>query len=157
MTLYHGLNRERRKAMVAVQPIRQFSEPPIEQRELEAVAEHRRFEQVPVSHLIAAEYVILATSVAVVPDQILLGSLRDPRLRVQAPILVKFTKENQHFIAEAVGLDEFGFGSNSSEALADLQRAIAELYFTLERELDRLGADLQQVWAKLQEAVIRSQ
>lgn len=141
--------------MVAVAAIRQFVEPPAEQRDLEAVAEERRFEWVPLSDLIAAEYAIPGPPVTVVPDEILLGSLRDPRLRVRAALPVKFTKEDQHIIAEAVGLDEFGFGKNTSEALADLQRAVVELYLTLEQEQNRLGPDLQRTWSKLQEMTIR--
>ncbi|MDE2059838.1 MAG: hypothetical protein KGL31_04955 [candidate division NC10 bacterium] len=84
------------------------------------------------------------------PDHIFLGTLRDGRLRVQSPITVKITKENQHVIAEATELDEFGFGVNLSEALRDLQRAIVELYLTLEEGKDRLSPDLQRVWATLQ-------
>lgn len=84
------------------------------------------------------------------PNHILLETLRHRRLRVQSPMTVKITKENQHVIAEATELDEFGFGANLSEALRDLQRAIVKLYFTLEAERDRLGPDLQRVWATLQ-------
>ena len=90
-----------------------------------------------------------------VPEELLLGSVRDGRLRVNAPILVKCTKENQEIIAEAVELNEFGFGGNISEALSDLQAAIVELYFTLEQEQDRLGPDLQRTWVTLQEKISR--
>ena len=85
--------------------------------------------------------------------QVLLGSVRDGRLRVYSPIRVKFTHEGQHVIAEAVELNEFGFGRNVSEAITDLQHAIVELYFTLEKEQDRLGRDLQNVWSKLQKLI----
>ena len=85
--------------------------------------------------------------------QVLLGSLRDGRLRVYSPIRVKFTHEGQHVIAEAVELNEFGFGRNVSEAITDLQHAIVELYFTLEKEQDRLGRDLENVWSELQKLI----
>lgn len=88
-----------------------------------------------------------------IPDQILLGSLRDGRLRVRSPIKVRFATEGSNTIAEAVEINEFGFGNNPSEALADLQRVIAELYLTLEEEQDRLGTDLQSVWAILREKI----
>ena len=88
-----------------------------------------------------------------VSGQVLLGSVRDGRLRVYSPIRVKFTHEGQHVIAEAVELNEFGFGGNVSEAITDLQHAIVELYFTLEKEQDRLGRDLQNVWSKLQKLI----
>jgi hypothetical protein len=89
------------------------------------------------------------------PEQILLGYLRDGRFRVVSPLQVKLTYEDKHTIAEAVELDEFGFGENISEALADLQRAIAELYFTLEKEQSRLGTDLQRIWVVLQEKILK--
>ena len=85
--------------------------------------------------------------------QVLLGSLRDGRLRVYSPIRVKFTHEGQHVTAEAVDLNEFGFGRNVSEAITDLQHAIVELYFTLEKEQDRLGRDLENVWSELQKLI----
>ena len=88
-----------------------------------------------------------------VPSEALLGSLRDARLRVHSPIMVKFATEGNHIIAEAREFNEFGFGENPSAALIDLQRAIAELYFTLEKERDRLGKDLQGVWSILQEKI----
>jgi hypothetical protein len=94
-----------------------------------------------------------AVLVQAIPNEALLGSLRDGRLRVRSPIKVRFATEGEHTIAEAVELNEFGFGENPSEALADLQRAIAELYLTLEREQARLGTDLQSVWAILQEKI----
>jgi len=90
-----------------------------------------------------------------VDTEALVGSLRDARLRVCAPFSVKFMVEKPHVVAEAAEFNEFGFGANWSEALADLQRAIAELYFTLEEEQERLGADLQSVWGRLQQKIQR--
>jgi len=72
------------------------------------------------------------------------------RLKVHSPIKVRFATEGKHTIAEAVEINEFGFGENISEAIADLQHAIAELYITLEEEQDHLGTDLQGVWSVLQ-------
>ncbi|MGH9427950.1 MAG: hypothetical protein ACRD2L_16825 [Terriglobia bacterium] len=74
---------------------------------------------------------------------------------MKIPIRVKLAREDQHIIAEAAELTEFGFGANLSEALHDLQRAIVELYFTLEQDQHRLGPDLQQVWAALQRTILR--
>lgn len=98
------------------------------------------------------EYVVVDLAPAI-PSEVLLGSLRDGRLRVYSPIKVRFTTEGKHIIAEAVELNEFGFGENPSVALIDLQRTIAELYFTLEEEQDHLGKDLQNVWAEIQEKI----
>jgi hypothetical protein len=90
-----------------------------------------------------------------IPDRILVGSLNDGRLRVHTPIAVKFSTEEEHVIAEAEEFNEFGFGTNLSEALRDLQRALAELYFTLEQERHRLGPDIERVWARLRQAISR--
>ena len=75
------------------------------------------------------------------PTEILIGALRDGRLRVVEPIRVKFC------------LNEFGFGSNQSEAISDLQNAIAELYFSLSDDQHRLGPDLQKVWETVNLAI----
>lgn len=90
-----------------------------------------------------------------IQKEILLGSVRDGRLRVVTPLQVKLNYEGRHTIAEAVELDEFGFGDNVSEAIADLQRTITELYFTLEKEQKRLGTDLQRIWNILQEKILK--
>ncbi len=90
-----------------------------------------------------------------VSESILLGSLRDGRLRVYEPINVKFIVEGPHVIAECEEFNEFGFGENWPGALSDLQGAIAELYLTLESEEGRLGPDLEAVWASLQSKIKR--
>lgn len=131
----------------------EFPEPMPGGRDNEAVADRRKFE-IPLTHLVSSEYASILTPPAV-PDQVLLGSLRDGRFRVMGPIAVKCTAENQDVIVEAIELNEFGFGRNLSEALSDLQAAIVELYFTLEQEQDRLGPDLQRIWAILQQKVLR--
>jgi hypothetical protein len=71
----------------------------------------------------------LATSIAsfAPPGEALLGTLRDARLKVTEPFRVSFHREESHVIAEAADVDEFGFGGNPSEALADLQRALASV------------------------------
>lgn len=89
----------------------------------------------------------------VASDDILVGALGDARLRVLSPLHVKFTLENEDFIAEAVEFDEFGFGDSRSAALRDLQRTIVELYFTLQSEQEALGPDLRNVWSRLQEKI----
>jgi len=83
------------------------------------------------------------------PKPILLGSLEDARLQVVEPIQVSFATEHGQFIAEAAEINEFGFGRNPSEALRDLEKAIVELYVTLEMERERLGQDLGRTWALL--------
>ena len=89
----------------------------------------------------------------IIPVEILIGSLRDGNLRVVAPLRVKVSREDTSFVLEAVDLNEFGFGDNLSEAIADLQSAIAELYYSLKAEPQRLGPDLQKVWQELRQAI----
>ena len=82
-----------------------------------------------------------------------LGSLRDGRLRVLEPFEVAPMLEGSKHVLEATELNEFGFGDTFSEALADLQAAIAELYFTLEEDQELLGPDLLSVWDVLSRKV----
>ena len=88
-------------------------------------------------------------------SELALGTLRDPRLRVVASLTVSFAEDEGGISARANEIDEFGFGSNYSEALTDLQHTIAELYFSLEEDRDRLGSDLQRVWETLQQKIRR--
>ena len=134
-----------------VTKIQQTAQPPARQRD-DVEASDREFREILLSGLMPPDYVAMDWPAAV-PREALLGSVRDGRLRVQSPIRVKFTQEGQNIIAKAVEFNEFGFGENPSEALVDLQHAIAELYFTLDKEHDRLGRDLQRVRAKLQKKI----
>ncbi len=88
------------------------------------------------------------------PAQSVLKELSDGRLHVVEPIVVNWTKEDGQCVAEAREISEFGFGGNLTEAIADLQAAIAELHFTLEAEQERLGPDLQAIRATLSRKVI---
>lgn len=90
------------------------------------------------------------------PSSFALGTLRDGRLRVEEPFDIGRTTDAGQCVLEATEISEFGYGENLSEALADLQAAIAELYFTLETERDRLGRDLAKVWATLSRKVRRA-
>ena len=88
------------------------------------------------------------------PKTFTLGSLRDGRLRVSAPIEVtQMVVEGGKYVVEAPELNEFGFGNNLSEAIQDLQAAIAELYLTLEAEQGQLGPDLVAVWGVISQKV----
>ncbi len=89
----------------------------------------------------------------VVPERFTLGNLRDRRLRVIEAIEVKQMTEGNQYVVEATELNEFGFGSDPSGAIKDLQAAIVELYRTLESEQKRLGPDLAKVWSTLSRKV----
>ena len=88
-----------------------------------------------------------------VPERFALGGLRDGRLRVVEPIEVVQMMEGGKYVVEATDLNEFGFGDNLSEAIVDLQAAIAELYLALEADQKRLGPDLAAVWGILSRKV----
>lgn len=92
-----------------------------------------------------------------VPGELRLGALWDSRLRVVEPIILRLSRDHDQVVAEAPQLDEFGFGSDMFEAVRDIQRAIAQLYFSLADGSERLGPDLQLTWAVLQRLVIRAQ
>lgn len=85
------------------------------------------------------------------PARVTLDTLNDERLRVREPIAVTIFRDEQGFIlAEAVGMNEFGCGDSPAEAFAELQYALADLYFILEEDQHRLGPGLQAVWEILQ-------
>lgn len=97
----------------------------------------------------------VATLAPELPAKITLESLNDARLRVIEPIAVAVFAEGGQVVAAAAGLDEFGFGDDLAAAIADLQCALVDLYFTLAAEQDHLGKGLRQVWATLQVKVAR--
>lgn len=136
--------------MATAAKIKQMDQPPaIQSHEVRACEE--KFQKLVRRHVLL-DYGNIDQPVTV-PHEALLGFVRDGRLRVYSPIRVKFTQEGRHIIAEAVEFNEFGFGENVSEALTDLQHATVELYFTLEKEQESLGSDLQNVWGKLQKMI----
>lgn len=90
------------------------------------------------------------------PTQCAIDDLQDGRLRIVEPIAVTWTTEDGQCVAEAAEINEFGFGDNLTEAIADLQAAIAELYFALDADQERLGPDLQAVRATLTRKIRRA-
>ena len=105
------------------------------------------------SSIRAAEVAVSPQQSAEAPTRFTLDSLPDARLRVVEPIEVIPMVEGDKHVAEAPEINEFGFGDTLVGAVADLQAAIAELYFTLEAEQRRLGPDLAAVWGTLSEKV----
>ena len=91
----------------------------------------------------------------VLPFEIQLGFLRDGRLRLHDPLNVTIMSEDDQVVAAVEEVNEFGYGENPTDAIIDLQHVIAELYFTLEEDHDRLGKGLQAVWEVLQAKIQR--
>jgi len=87
------------------------------------------------------------------PSIMLLGALRDPRLRLLAPLTITFERENNDIVAYCEELEEFGFGTHLTEAIEDLQATIAELYFTLQEDRDKLSPHLNGLWDSLRQKI----
>ena len=84
------------------------------------------------------------------PDHISYAARVHPGLRTKKPFAVEFTRVDDGFTACVPELEEYGLGASRSEALDDLGRTLAELYFSLEQDVPRLSDDLRSVWENLQ-------
>ncbi len=97
---------------------------------------------VPAVVLVPAEQLRLPERLAYAPR---IGS----RLRVVRPFDVVLSEEEGTVVAAIPEITEFGYGSNFSEALEDLGKTLAELYFSINDAADRLSDDLLHVRALL--------
>ena len=118
----------------------------------EVIKAEEKMAEMELASLISAEYAAVGLPQSI-PSEILLGTLRDGRLRVISPIRVKVIREGDHFILEAIELNEFGFGDNLSEATVDLQHTIAELYLTLVADEEHLGSELHETLESLKRII----
>ena len=84
------------------------------------------------------------------PEQLLVGNLNHPHLRLRKPINVIITEDDSLLIANIPEIEEFGYGSHLTAAVEDLRQTLIELFQTLKTEQMRLGPDMVQLWAKLQ-------
>ena len=91
-----------------------------------------------------------------VPDDLLYGGAVHPELRPVHPFAVHFERAENGYAAVVADLDEYGLGATRSEALEDLRHTMRELYLSLERDEQRLSADLQSTWAKLKTHLVRT-
>ena len=87
------------------------------------------------------------------PPDLQLAALRDPNLRIAKPFAVNFHAEEDQVVAVADEVEEYGAGANESEAVQELQHALAELYHSLQEDPERLGPGLQETWTKIQEHI----
>ena len=81
--------------------------------------------------------------------EIEIGSLLDHRLRMSKPIILDMERENKFYIAKYNDLDEFGYGTDPVSAVQDFRKTIAELYWQLKEDEERVGSDLTRIWRKL--------
>lgn len=64
--------------------------------------------------------------------------------------------DGKQVIAYAPDLDLFGYGETENEALDDLRRTVADLYYTLREERASLGPMPAQVWDYLTHIIVES-
>jgi len=93
---------------------------------------------------------VVFAELGMMPDRVSYAAKLHPRLRTVKPFLVQFSRTEDRFIASVSDIEEYGVGGTRSEALDDLGRTVAELYFSLERDAARLSEDLQSIFEKLQ-------
>jgi hypothetical protein len=86
-------------------------------------------------------------------EKLLFAPTIDARLKITEPFVVTLERREGIVSAYVEELEEFGHGSNSSEALHDLGKTLSELYFSLRDNADRLSPDLRSVWLKLNERI----
>ena len=90
---------------------------------------------------------------AVAHSQIQIGSLLDHRLRMFEPVTLEMEQEGEFYVAKYDDLDEYGYGFDPISAVQDIRKTIAELYWQLKDDQDRLGPDLARTWQRLTELV----
>jgi hypothetical protein len=66
-----------------------------------------------------------------------------PKLRLVEPIPLVIKRSEKLFVVEHQEMEEFGSGATLGDALVDFGKNLAELFFRLEEDRDRLGPDLQ--------------
>jgi len=86
-------------------------------------------------------------------EKLLFAPAIDGRLKIVQPFVVSVEGHEGVVTAYVAEIDEFGYGSNSGEALYDLGKTLSELYFSLKHNADRLSPDLSAVWRKLNEHI----
>jgi hypothetical protein len=88
-----------------------------------------------------------------VHNQIEIGSLLDNRLRMREPLILEIEREEEFYIAKSKELNEFGYGMDPISAVQDMRNTLAELYWQLKENQDRLGSDLARTWERLSSLV----
>lgn len=82
-------------------------------------------------------------------QHIQIGSLLDDRLRLREAISLEMEQENEFYIAKCDEIDEIGYGEDPISAVRDIRKTIAELYWQLKENEERLGTDLTRTWQRL--------
>ena len=93
------------------------------------------------------------TQAIALQDQATIHSLLDPRLKLKRPIAIALERENEFYIASCNEFEEFGYGYDPTQAIDDLRQTLAELYWTLKEDQDRLSPHLARLWNRLQRVI----
>ena len=72
-------------------------------------------------------------------------------LHMREPLTLQMEQEGEFYIAKCDELNEFGYGTDPIAAVQDIRNTIAELYWTLKVDQERLGSDLSKTWQRLSE------
>ena len=86
-------------------------------------------------------------------DRVMFAPSIDGRLSIKTPFDVILEKTPAGQIARIGSIGEFGIGESTGDALFDLGRTVAELYFSLAEHRDHLSSDLQSIFGILQEHI----
>ncbi len=86
-------------------------------------------------------------------DRVEIGSLLDTRLRMRRSLTLEIERQGDSYVAKCSALNEAGYGDDPSQAVQDIRWTIADIYWKLKEDQDRLGADLVETWRKLSELV----
>ncbi|MGP8246808.1 MAG: hypothetical protein ACLQVN_20105 [Bryobacteraceae bacterium] len=89
-----------------------------------------------------------------IPNPLWFAPTIDARLKIEQPFCVRVAHDGGTATAVVEEINEFGYGAHAGDALSDLGKTIAELYFSLEKATD-LSDDLARVRAILQAHIRR--
>jgi len=88
-----------------------------------------------------------------VPLRVVIQSLLDRRLSMVEPLTVLIEQEGEFYIAQCEELEEFGYGYDPIDAVDDFRQTVAELYWTLKEEQERLSPGLHRIWERLTQII----
>jgi hypothetical protein len=95
----------------------------------------------------------VAAPSSAIPAEVTIGTLHHPSLELRRPVRLAVALDGEFVTATFDQLDEFGYGADLAAAVEDWEQTIAELYFTLRAEQQRLGPSLLPLWEQLQTVV----
>jgi hypothetical protein len=85
-----------------------------------------------------------------IPDEVRLGFLRGPKLKVRSPIRLTVARPDDTVTVESAGLETSGRGPHLSAAIDDFQKRVADRYWSLRGQRDGLDPALAELWERFQ-------